>query len=147
MQRRLLLPVLIAPVLLAGVVACDTIGSDDAPTPPATGSYETQTLTVQTDTGSVNALARGTFIEMRLQPDNTVTDGVLMISPGFTEEDVDGSRRVEFAGTWSQTSDSTVTFDHEADTFIRDTDWHFANDTLRTNNGEVNAVLRKQEDS
>jgi hypothetical protein len=84
---------------------------------------------------------------MRLQPDNTVTDGVLMISPGFTEEDVDGSRRVEFAGTWSQTSDSTVTFDHEADTFIRDTDWHFANDTLRTNNGEVNAVLRKQEDS
>jgi hypothetical protein len=88
MRRRLLLPVLITPVLLAGVVACDTLGSGDDPAPPATGTYETQTLTVQTDTGSVDALAKVTFIEMRLRPDNTVTEGVLMISPGFTEEDV-----------------------------------------------------------
>lgn len=137
------LRLLIAPVLLIGVVACDTLGSEDDPAPPATGSYEAHTLTVQTDTGSVDALARGTFIEMRLRPDNTVADGVLMISSEFTEEDVDGSRRVEFAGTWSQTSDSTVTFDHDADTFIRDTEWHFANDTLRANNGEVKAVLHQ----
>ncbi|MFB6231453.1 MAG: hypothetical protein ABEL04_09870 [Salinibacter sp.] len=139
--------VLFATGLLLALGACDAFNGDDGSQPPSVaGFYDTSTLTVMTDTGAVDALARGTSIKMRIKPDNTVEDGVLVISSEFTEDDVQGSRRVTFAGTWSRVSDSTITFEHDADTFIRDTQWDVENDTLRANNGEVTAVLVRQEE-
>jgi len=135
--------------LLVVLPGCDLLGSGDDDSPPSvTGSYETERLVVRTDTGTVDALARGTFIEMSLRPDNTVANGVLFVSAEFTEEDTQGSRRIEFGGTWSRPNDRTITFDHQADTFIRETEWHASNDTLRTETGEVRAVLvRRADDS
>jgi hypothetical protein len=148
MFSRFLIPLPLA-ILLVLLPACDTFGSGDDDSPPSvTGSYETERLVVRTDTGTVDALARGSFIEMRLRPDNTVTDGVLFVPAEFTEEDTQGSRRIEFGGTWSRPNDRTITFEHQADTFIRETEWQIANDTLRTETGEVRAVLvRRADDS
>lgn len=146
MRSRFLIPFVLT-ALLVMLSACDTFGSDDDSPPPVTGFYETERLVARTDTGAVDAFARGSFIEMRLRPDNTVTSGVLFVSAEFTEEDTQGSRRIEFGGTWSQPNDSTITFDHQGDTFIRDMEWQIANDTLRTETGEVRAVLVRRADN
>ena len=147
MRSRFLIP-LVLTALLVVLSACDTFGSEDDSSPPSVaGSYETERLVARTDTGTVDALARGTYIEMKLQPDNTVTNGVLFVSAEFTEEDTQGSRRIEFGGTWSQPDDRSISFDHRADTFIRETEWRIANDTLRTETGEVRAVLVRRADN
>lgn len=147
MLSRFSTPLFLA-VLLAALPACDTLGlGDDGSSPSVAGHYEASSLIVQTDTGTVDALARGTSIEMRLKPDNTVTNGVFFVPAEFTEEDTPGSRRIEFSGTWSQPTDSTVAFDHKADTFIRDTEWHLASGTLRTDTGEVRAMLVRRDNN
>jgi len=146
---------LVLTAFLVVLPACDTLGSGDDDSPPSVaGSYEAERLVVRTDTGTVDALARGTFIEMRLRSDNTVTNGVLFVPAEFTfvpaeftEEDTQGIQRIEFGGTWSRPTDNTTAFDHQADTFIRDTEWHAADDTLRTETGEVRAVLVRRADN
>lgn len=133
---------LVIAILLVALGACDMF-NDDSNQPPITGRYQSVSLTVLTDTGAVDGLARGTYIEMQIKPDNRV-EGLFRVSSEFTEDDVQGSRRITFAGTWAQPSDSTITFEHDADTFIRDTKWRIKNESLRANNGEVKAVLVPQ---
>jgi len=126
---------------LFSLTACDTFEDNGPSRESVTGDYDTETLTVKTDSGTVDALAKGTYIEMKLAPGNEVKEGSLFVSPEFTEEDTEGSRRIGFAGTWARPTDSTITFDHQADPFIRDTKWYYDSDTLRTSTSEVKAVL------
>ena len=46
-------------------------------------------------------------------------------------------------GTYTISGD-VVTFDQEADTFIRDLEWSFDNGTLRTETSEISVVLQRQ---
>lgn len=83
---------------LFSLTACDTFKDNGPSRESVTGDYDTETLTVKTDTGTVDALAKGTYIEMKLAPGNEVKEGSLFVSPEFTEEDTEGSRRIGFAG-------------------------------------------------
>ena len=122
--------------------ACD---SNDNSGPSISGTYETTEFIARTDTGEVDALSRGAFIEMTLQEDSTVENGLLFVPSELTGEDFEGDARIEFGGTWSRSSDSSVTFDHDADTFIRDVEWTYSEEQLRTTEGEVTATLRKED--
>ena len=82
------------------------------------GSYSASTFTLTTVAGTVNLLAQGSQVTLNLAADGTTT-GHLFI-PGGDEDG--GDFDADLTGTWTL-SDSTVTFDQGADTFLRDVDF------------------------
>jgi hypothetical protein len=104
--------------LAVGTIAC---GDDDSFSPTeetVAGSYTATTFTLSSVVGEINLLGAGATVSIDLASDHTTT-GRLFVPDGNT----DGSDLDEdLAGTWSLT-DSTVTFDQSAATFIPQLDF------------------------
>jgi hypothetical protein len=79
------------------------------------GSYTATTFTVTGTGGTTNVLAAGGSISLTLAAAGT-TSGRLFV-PGGGEGSGDFDEAL--TGTWTL-QDSTVTLDHDADTFLRD---------------------------
>jgi len=79
------------------------------------GSYTATTFTVTESGGSADILAAGGSISLTLAAAGT-TSGRLFV-PGGGEGGGDFDE--DLTGTWTL-QDSTVTLDHDADTFLRD---------------------------
>lgn len=103
-----------ASVLAAVLVAA--CSDSTAPTMASVaGSYAATTFTVTESGGTTNILAAGGSISLTLAAAGT-TSGRLFV-PGGAEGGGDFDE--DLTGTWSL-QDSTVTLDHDADTFLRD---------------------------
>jgi hypothetical protein len=105
--------------LRAGVLAAVLVaacGDSTAPTMASVaGSYTATTFTVTETGGTTNVLAAGGSISLTLAAAGT-TGGRLFV-PGGGEGGGDFDEAL--TGTWTL-QDSTVTLDHDADTFLRD---------------------------
>lgn len=83
------------------------------------GSYSAATFTVTSPAaGTVDLLALGAEVDVILATDGTTTGHLFVPGGGENGEDFEADLR----GTWTLT-DSTVTFDQEGDTFIRDVEF------------------------
>ena len=82
------------------------------------GSYSAATLTVTSPSGTVDFLALGAEVDVILAANGTTTGHLFVPGGGENGEDFEA----DLTGTWTL-ADSTVTFDHEGDTFIRDVDF------------------------
>ena len=142
----------LALALPLGGVACDEdpFGLGPGPTIDAVvGSYDAAdafgafSFTTTDDGETTNWLAAGAEFVISLYADGS-TSGRLFI-PGPDEDDSDMD--VDLTGSWSL-SGSTVTFEHAADTFVRDMPFTFNSGTLvgdRTFSGvRVQVVLVRQ---
>lgn len=125
-------------LLVLGIFAfsgCDSTENDVG----VAGNYEANQFTVQIEGEAVDVLSAGGFIEMTLRESGAVS-GRLFIPEALTAgEENDFS----LEGTYTISGD-VVTFDHEADTFIRDVEWVFGNGTLRTETDGITVVLQRQ---
>lgn len=80
------------------------------------GSYEATTFTVREGTGPTqDVLATGGFINVTLTAAGTTSGRVFVPGGGETGGDFDA----DLSGTWTLNG-TVVTFDHAADTFVRD---------------------------
>ncbi len=101
--------------LALGAVACGDVDPFNPTVETVAGSYTATTFELSSVVGTINLLAGGATVTINLAGDGTTT-GRLFVPEGNT----DGSDLDEdLAGTWSLT-DSTVTFEQSADTFIPD---------------------------
>ncbi len=119
-------PIVLAVLLTLG--CGDSTGSRDGDDPTMSdvaGSYEATTLTVEEGGVTTDFLLAGASFEITLALDGT-TSGRLF-APGGGEGG--GDFDADLAGTWALNG-TTVTFDHDADTFVRDMDFEYANDRL-----------------
>jgi hypothetical protein len=109
--RGLSLGVLPALLTLA-LAACD-----DDPTAPASpvGTYEATSWTATEGSTTTDVLEAGGSFTITLTSQGTTTGRVFVPASVTGEGDFDA----DLAGTWTQ-SGSTIDFDHEADTFVRD---------------------------
>src|SRR5688572_27044100 len=102
-------------MVAAAAIAC----SGDAFAPTAqnmAGTYYASTLTVTDSSGMRDILAAGgSHITLTLMSNGTV--GGSMLIKGGNEDGSDFA--ADLAGTW-QLTDSTITFDQTADTFLND---------------------------
>lgn len=129
-NRTSALCVFLAAALLSG--GCGAFGSEDDD-PDVAGSYTASTFTAKTDTSTVGVLEAGGSLRITLNEDGTAS-GRLRIPcslPGACEPDEGDSFDVSFEGIY-EVDGRTVTFDHRADTFIRDQEWTYRDGTLRT---------------
>lgn len=103
--------VLAATLIFALFSACeDPVSVDDL-----SGSYEASTFTLTQSGSTDDLLAQGASITLTLDADGS-TSGRLFVPDG----NEDGSDfDADLTGTWTRTG-SQVSFDHPADTFIRD---------------------------
>ena len=137
---RTLTLLVVATLAIPVLTACD----EDDPTGPPTvaevsGSYEATTLIDHAADGDVDALAEGAFLEIDLDPNGT-TSGTFFVPEG----DEDGSDlNADLTGTWSLSGDE-VTFDHAADTFIRDVVFTYDDGQLVSENQYADVVLTRQ---
>lgn len=98
-------------VIFALFSACD----DPLTVNEISGSYEASTFTLTQDGSTDDLLAQGGSITLTLNADGT-TSGRMFVPDG----NEDGSDfDADLAGTWTLNG-SRVSFDHPADTFIRD---------------------------
>lgn len=107
----------LAPTLIL-LSATALVGCEDTTGPPTmddvAGSYHATTLIGHTDAGDIDVLARGGSLTLTLAADGTAM-GTLFVPDG----DEDGSDlTADLSGTWTLDGDE-VTFQHDADTFIR----------------------------
>jgi len=131
-----------ATVSVLFLAACDSNGSD----PGVAGRYVTTEFILRTDTATLDALALGASIEMTLESGGTVRDGLLFVPDTLTTgQDFEGDTEIEFAGTWSRPTDGTLTFEHDADTFIRDTEWTYDDGTIQAQTDELTVTLVRQD--
>lgn len=104
--------------LTLGALAC---GGDDPFTPTmetVAGSYTATTFTLSSVVGEINLLAGGATVTLNLASNGTTTGRLLVPDGNGDGSDLDA----DLTGTWSLT-DSTVTFEQSADTFIPDVDF------------------------
>jgi hypothetical protein len=96
-------------------IACSDDDSFSPTVENVAGSYTATTFTLSTVVGEINLLAGGATVTLNLNTDGTTT-GRLFVPDGNDDgSDLDA----DLAGTWSLT-DTTVTFEQSADTFIPD---------------------------
>lgn len=117
---------------------CDS-AENDGGGERVTGDYETTQFTAEIEGETVDVLGAGGFIEMTLREDETVSGQL------FVPETLAGGEENDFSldGTYT-VSGGVVTFDQEADTFIRDVEWTFEGRALRTETEEITVVLQQQ---
>lgn len=121
-MKRFLLLLLILAVAQA---ACDS-GTDPDPTmADVAGTYAATELVTTSGGTSTDQLAEGAEVTITLATDAT-TRGTLFV-PGGNEDGSDYTASLE--GTWSLTS-NTVTFDHDAETFLRNMFFTYEDDRL-----------------
>lgn len=122
-MRNTIFPKRLLPILAIALAACADSGTEpDGPfVHDVAGAYSADpdfgalTFTSTTDGETIDQLAQGASISLRLDPDGT-TEGQLLVPAG----DEDGSDiAADLAGTWELNGD-VVTLDHDADTFLRD---------------------------
>jgi hypothetical protein len=103
-------------VLLAGSLALLSACSDTLTVDDLAGSYSATTFTTQEGSATTDWLAAGAFIHLTLTAAGN-TSGRLFV-PGGNEDGSDFD--ADLTGTWALAG-SQVTFEHAADTFLRDT--------------------------
>lgn len=91
----------------------------------ASGDYATSRLVTRADGESMDWIAMGAYIDLQLDADGT-TSGT-MFFPGLDEDG--GDFEADLTGTWSLEGE-TVTFDHDADTFVRDMPFEVVGESL-----------------
>jgi hypothetical protein len=123
--------------LAVGAMAC---GDDDSFSPTVetvAGSYTATTFTLSSAVGNINLLGGGATVTLDLASDGGTT-GRLFVPDG----NLDGSDLDEdLTGTWSLT-DSTVTFDQTAATFIPDIDFIASSNRLTGEGTFTGGTLR-----
>ena len=121
---RALISALIAAGLTLSLAAC----GDDAFSPTVenvSGSYTAQTFTATTVAGTVDLLALGAEVTVTLEEDGGTTGELFVPGGGEGGEDLEA----DLTGTWTL-SGSTVTFNQDADTFLRDVEFTAEEDAL-----------------
>lgn len=105
-------------------------GCDDTPAEPTpedvAGSYVATTLTVEEEGSTTDALAEGAAITITLASDGTTT-GTFVV-PASLSETVQ-EEQADLEGTWTLEG-SSVSFDQQADTFLRDISLQVTNGAL-----------------
>jgi len=135
--RRRFVPGVLAIVAVLGACSEGSVTPDPDPTDPEpvtpqeiTRTFSATTFTTTTDGSSTDQLAEGATLDITLHEDGTTT-GRLFI-PGGAEDGGDLDR--DLSGTFSfNETNQTVTFDHVADTFVRD---------MTFSAGELNGVVQ-----
>lgn len=107
-------------LLAAGATACDDdvgTGFEPIEKPDVIGEYRATTFDLTVGGETADQLARGAELTIDLNADGSTT-GQLFVPDGAEDgDDLD----VSLAGSWSFDDQAkTVTFDQEADTFVRD---------------------------
>ena len=100
---------------LALALGCGDDGNFSPTVDTVAGAYSATTFTLSLAVATVDQLVLGSDVEITLAPDGTTT-GRLFV-PGAGEDGAD--LEADLTGTWAL-SRGAVTFDHTADTFIRD---------------------------
>lgn len=95
-------------------------GCGDSPTEPSpadvVGSYAATTLTVDDGDSTIDALAEGASLTITLGSDGTTT-GTFVVPASLSESGEE--EQADLEGTWTLDG-SSVRFDQQADTFLRD---------------------------
>ena len=132
MIRTILTAALLGTALLA---ACDDAPTTvDASMAVVAGSYTAEgsfgaitfTSEVQGASTTVDWLAAGGSVLLELKQDGTTTGRLFL---PFEVEEGEGPLDEDLIGAWS-VANGVITFDHEADTFIRDTRFTYADGVL-----------------
>jgi len=119
---------LISAIVVAGLTLSLAACGDDAFSPTVenvSGSYTAQTFTATSVAGTVDLLALGAEVSVTLEEDGDTTGDLFVPGGGEGGEDLEA----DLAGTWTL-SGSTVTFDQDADTFLRDVEFTAEEDRL-----------------
>lgn len=107
----------LAVVAVLGACGDDGVGPGTITREDITRSFSAETLTTTTDGTTTDQLAEGVTLNLTLREEGT-TAGRLFV-PGGDEDGVDLD--ADLAGTFSfDDSSDQVTFDQDADTFVRD---------------------------
>ena len=137
--------VLAVSAVLIGACANDPGGAPDSPAALVAGEYEAngelgayRLIAVGSDGAEIDWLARGASVVLRLDAEGGTT-GRLFV-PDADEDG--GDLESDLTGTFA-VADGIVTFDHEADTFMRDMPFAWENGMLRGDRtfGETRVVL------
>jgi hypothetical protein len=138
------------PLSLAGLalaVSVSACGGDGGPGFSPTddnvaGEYTATVLTLTTTAGTTNYLASGATLSLALHTSGATTGHLFL--PGGAEDGSDFD--ADLTGTWDLTG-STVTFNQDADTFIRDVAFEATENRLTAeetfDDGTVRVVLAK----
>ena len=113
------------------MAGCDAAGLEDGPS--VDGSYQATAFSV----GDLDALAEGVTLTM------TLSDGSVsgrFVVPASLDDD--GTGDYDLRGTYAVEGDR-VSFEQEADTFVRDADWVLQGETLRGTFGDLEVVLER----
>lgn len=132
-------------LLLASLVTTMACSDDGSPVQGPEGIYTATELSVSDDGDVTDLLAAGAELSITLTAAGTTT-GTLVVPAAFTESGTEET--FSLVGTWHyDAAMGIVTFDHAADTFIRDTDWTLSGNQLHGElvNGAttVTATLRR----
>ncbi len=135
-------------LLLAAVLLTTACGDDESAFAPTletvAGTYEATSLTATAGGITVNLLGLGASLTMVLDPSGTTTGRLLAPGLGENGEDIDA----DMEGTWTL-SGKVVTFDHPAETFVRDVPFTAERNRLRAEGSfrgaTIRAVLSKAE--
>ena len=126
---------LLVALLAVAFVGCDSDSEDDS----VAGRYVATTFQAFADGTEIDVLAAGGSLTITLRSDRTAS-GLLSV-PDVLDEDGDG--QYPFDGTYAVDGD-VVTFTHEADTFVRNAEWTYADGTLRTQDFGTAIVLERR---
>jgi len=107
------------------------------------GNYKATTFITEDSGAGTDQIARGSLLELALDTSGT-TAGRLFVPQGSEEG---GDFDADLTGTWTQQG-NVVAFDHDADTFVRDMPFTYADGRLwgdKTFGGtRVRVVLTRQ---
>ncbi len=120
MLRRALFPF----AFLALLSGCDDPAEPALTMADVAGTYTLTRLDATEQGTTTDWVAGGTEATITLNADGTTTGH--MFVPGG---DIDEDREMDLAGTWSL-SESEVTFEHDADTFLRDMTFEYDDGVL-----------------
>jgi hypothetical protein len=115
----------VAAAALIGMLACDSTEPDDITMADVTRSFAAATFETVEGGVTTDHLARGASLTITLNPDGT-TSGRMFV-PGGAEDG--GNLDLSLAGTFLfDDATDEITFDHAADTFLRDVTFRAARD-------------------
>lgn len=117
--------VLALAVFVIGCESTTELGETDLTAADVAAAYEATTLTTTTAGEVTDELAAGAQLRITLEEDGA-TSGRLFV-PGGDEDGSDFD--ADLAGTWGIDGE-TVTFDHPADTFVRNMPFEYQNGRL-----------------
>ena len=114
--------------------------SESGPEDGIAGTWEATELTLTVDDETTDLLAEGAELRLVLT-DGGATSGTFFVPGAFTESGEDET--LSLAGTYMyDANERTASFDHVADTFIRDVVWAFDGDELRSTFQEASGGIR-----